>query len=158
MEKQGGCGTLFRLVGGAFRGPDPLHEVVPRSGCTAGEEEGEGKDAFFGDFLLDWIGRVDVSLQVKTELKARRTSRRGKRHDNNVSEKTEGYDPRHHARSKIVAENFAEEDSGHVEIVVQSLVHRYSAQLSRGQPCPKIIVVALTYAILTSINRITTSD
>ena len=114
-----------------------MREVGPWSGCAAGEEEGEGEDAFFGDFLLDWIGREDFSLHVGTEVKATRTSRRGKCHNNDVSEKTEGYNPRHDARSYVVAEHFAEEDGGHVEVFVQSLIHRYSAQLSCGQPCPR---------------------
>ncbi len=79
----------------------------------------------------------NVSPQVKTELNARRTSRRGESHDDDVSKKTEGYNPGHDAWSNIVAENFAKEHSGHIEVSVQSLIHRHSAQLSYGQPCPE---------------------
>ena len=86
-----------------------------------------------------------------------RTSRRGKSHDHDVSKNTKGYDSRHDAWSKIVAENFAEEHSGHVEVFVQSLIHRYSAQLWYGQVCPKEVVIAPTYAILTSMNKTTTN-
>ena len=148
---------MLRLVGRVFRGPDPLHEAIPRSGCTACKEEGEGEDAFFSDFLLDWIGGENVSPQVETELKATRTSRRGKSHNNDVAKDTDGYNPRHDPWSNVVAENFAEEHSGHVEVFVESLIHRYSAQLSYGQPCPKEVVVTLTYAILPSINKIMTN-
>lgn len=156
MEEEGGCWTLFRLVGGVFRGPDPLHEAVPRSRCTAGKEEGKGEDAFFGDFLLDWIGE-NVSPQIGREPNTTRTPTRGKSHDNDVSKNTEGYNPRHDSWSNVVVENFAEEHSRHVEVFVQSLILRYSAQLSYGQPCPKEAVIALTYAILTSMNKTMTN-
>ena len=86
-----------------------------------------------------------------------RTSRRGKSHDHDVSKNTKGYNSRHDAWCKIVAENFAEEHSGHVEVFVQSLIHGYSTQLWYGQVCPKEVAIALTYAILTSINRTTTN-
>ena len=78
----------------------------------------------------------NVSPQVEMELKARCTSRRGKSHDNDVSKNTEGYNPRHNAWSNVVAEDFAEEHSGHIEVSVQSLIHRHSTQLSYGQPGP----------------------
>ena len=105
--------------------------------------------------LTGWEERI--SPQVEIKLKAKRTSRRGESHNNDVAKNTEGYNPRHDPWSNVVAENFAEEHSSHVEVVVQSLIHRYSAQLSYGQLCPKEVVVALTYAILTSINKITTN-
>ena len=124
-----------------------MHEAIPRSGCTACKEEGEGKDAFFSDFLLDWIGGENVSPRVETELKATRTSRRGKSHNNDVAKNTERYDPRHDPRSNVVAKNFAKEYSGHVEVIVQSLIYRYSAQLSYGQPCPKYVAVALSHML-----------
>ena len=117
------------MVGGVFRGPDPLHEAIPRSGCSACKKEGEGEDAFLGDFLLDWIGGENVSPRVETELELTRTSRRGKRHNNDVAKNTEGYDPRHDPWGNVVAENFAKEYSGHVEVIVQSPIHRYSTQL-----------------------------
>lgn len=134
-----------------------MHEAIPWSGCTACKENGEGEDAFFGDFLLDWIGGETVSPQVEIESKATRTSRRGKSHNDDVAKNTEGDNARHDPWSNVVAENFAKEYGGHVEVVVQSLIDRYSAQLSYGQPCSKDVVIALTYAILTSINKITTT-
>ena len=58
-----------------------------------------------------------------------RTSRRGKSHDHDVSKKTKGYNSRHDAWSKIVAENLAEKHSSHIEIFIQSQIQRYSTQL-----------------------------
>ena len=82
-----------------------------------------------------------------------RTSRRGKSHDHDVPKKTKCYNSGHDAWGKIVAENLAEKQSGHVEVFVQSQIHRYSTQLWYGQVCPKEVAIALTYAIFTSINR-----
>ena len=85
-----------------------------------------------------------------------RTSRRGESHDHDVPKKTKGYNPRHDAWSKIVAENLAEKNSGHVKIFVQPQIHRYSTQLMYGQVGPKEVAIELTYEMFTSIKRTTT--
>ena len=94
-----------------------------------------------------------MSVLKPRRIERTHTSRRGKSHDHDVPKKTKGYNSRHDAWSKIVAENLAKKHSGHVEIVVQSQIHRYSTQLWYGQVGPKEVAIALTYAIFTRVNR-----
>lgn len=110
VEEEGRYGGLFRVGLLAEAGGEEFGFEVGVGGCGAGgEEEGEGEDAFFGDFLLDfeysqfllmfgrWFSLVDL------------TPGGCEGHDYNVTQDCERYYSRHDPRCCIIAEDLCEE-------------------------------------------------